>query len=113
LTEKEDCSTSNSDDDDNDDGTDDEYDHEELFSEFQKLISKNMKLQNIHGDLLCSHKELMDAYALLEVTHEIMVTTVKDSQPHTYTCAPHFIDLSCANSYDSQVKPSCDEHVLV
>jgi hypothetical protein len=42
-----------------------------------------------------------------------MVTTVKDSQPHTYTCAQPSIDLSCANSYCSQAKPSCDEHVLV
>jgi hypothetical protein len=42
-----------------------------------------------------------------------MVTTVKDSQPHTCTCAQLFIDLSCANSCCSQAKPSCDEHVLV
>jgi hypothetical protein len=55
----------------------------------------------------------MDSYALLEATHEVMVTMVKDSQPHTCTCAPYSIDLSCANSYDSQAKPSCDEHVLV
>jgi hypothetical protein len=29
------------------------------------------------------------------------------------TSAPHSIDLSCANSCDSQAKPSCDEHVLI
>jgi hypothetical protein len=81
--------------------------------EFKKLISKHMKLQKRHGDLLCSHKELMDSYALLELAHEDMVTTVKDSQPHTCTCAQPSIDLSCANSYCSQAKPSCDEHVLV
>jgi hypothetical protein len=86
---------------DNDDDTDDEYDHEELLSEFQKLISNHMKLQKRHGDLLCSHKELMNSYALLEATHEVMVTTVKDSQPHTCICAPHSIDLSCSNSCDS------------
>jgi hypothetical protein len=38
---------------------------------------------------------------------------VKDSQPHTYTCAQPSIDLSCANSCCSQAKPLCDEHVLV
>jgi hypothetical protein len=81
--------------------------------EFKKLISKHMKLQKRHEDLLCSHKELMDSYALLESTHEVMVTTVKDSQPHTCICAQLFIDLSCANSCCSQAKPSCDEHVLV
>jgi hypothetical protein len=42
-----------------------------------------------------------------------MVTTVKDSQPHTCTCAQPSIDLSCANSYCSQAKSSCDEHVHV
>ena len=42
-----------------------------------------------------------------------MVTTVKDSQPHTCICAPSSIDLSYANSCCSQAKPSCDEHVLV
>jgi hypothetical protein len=55
----------------------------------------------------------MDSYALLESAHEVMVTAVKDSQPHTYTCAQPSIDLSCANSCCSQAKSSCDEHVLV
>jgi hypothetical protein len=55
----------------------------------------------------------MNSYALLEVTHEVMVTMVKNSQPHTCTCASYSIDLSCVNSCDSQAKPSCDDHVLV
>jgi hypothetical protein len=42
-----------------------------------------------------------------------MVIKVKDSKSHTCTCAPPSIDLSCTNSYCSQAKPSCDEHVLV
>jgi hypothetical protein len=42
-----------------------------------------------------------------------MVTIIKFSEPHTCTCAPHSIDLSCANSCCSQAKPSYDEHVLV
>jgi hypothetical protein len=50
---------------------------------------------------------------LLESAHEVMVTKVKDSKPHTCTCAPSSIDLSCANSCCSQAKPSSDEHVLV
>jgi hypothetical protein len=114
LIEEEDCSTpSSDDDDDDDDDIDDKYDYEELLLEFKKLLSKYMKLQKIHGDLLFSHKELIDSYALLESTHEVMVTKVKDSQPHTCTCAPSSIDLSCANSCCFQAKPSCVEHVLV
>jgi hypothetical protein len=77
LTEKEDCSTLTNDYDDDD--TDDEYDDQELLLEFQKHISKHMKLQKGQGDLLYSHEELIDSYALLEATHEVMVTTVKFS----------------------------------
>jgi hypothetical protein len=55
----------------------------------------------------------MHSYTLLESAHEVIVTTVKDYQPHTCTYAQPYIDLSCANSYCSQAKPSCDEHVLV
>jgi hypothetical protein len=105
LTKEDDCSTSSS--------VDDEYDEQELLVEFKKLISKHMKLQKRHVDLLCSHKELMNSYASLESAHEIIVTTVKDSQPHTCTCGQPSIDFSCANSCCSQAKPSCDEHVLV
>jgi hypothetical protein len=95
LSKEDNCSTSMFND---DDGTDYEYDEQELFVEFKKLISKHMKLQKRHEDLLCSHKELMGSYALLEAAHEVTVTTVKDSQPHTCTCAQPSIDLSCANS---------------
>jgi hypothetical protein len=112
LSEEDDCSTSSSDVDDDVD-TDDEYDEQELLVEFKKLISKYMKLQKRHRDLLCSHKDLMDSYALLESAHEVMVTMVKDSQPHTCSCAQPSIDLSCANSCCSQAKSSCDEYVLV
>jgi hypothetical protein len=72
-----------------------------------------MKLQKRHGDLLYSHKELIDSYALLESTNEVMVIKVKNTQPHTCICAPHSIDLSCANSCCSQAKSSFNEHVLV
>jgi hypothetical protein len=62
---------------DDDDDTYDEYDEQGLLVEFKKLISKHMKLQKRYGDLLCSHRELIDSYALLESTHEVMVSKVK------------------------------------
>jgi hypothetical protein len=110
---EDDYSTLSSDDDNDDDDTNNEYDNQQLLLEFQKLISKHMKLQKRYGDLLCSHEKLIDSYALLEATHEVMVATVKFSQPHTCICAPHSIDLSYANSCCSQAKPSCDDHVHV
>jgi hypothetical protein len=51
LAEEDDCFTSSSEDDNDDDDTGDEYD-QELLLEFQKLISKHMKLQKRHGALL-------------------------------------------------------------
>jgi hypothetical protein len=113
LSEEDDCSTSSSNVDDDDDDTDDEYDEQGLLVEFRKLIRKHIKLQKRQGNLLCSHKEFIDSYALLESAHEVMITKVKDSKPHTCTCAPPSIDLSCADSCCSQAKASCDEHVLV
>jgi hypothetical protein len=118
LVGEDDCSISSSDDDDNDDDdddddTDNEDDDQVLLEEFHKLMSKPMKLQKRHGDLLCFHEKLIDSYALLEATYEVLLTMVKFSQPHTCTCAPHSIYLSCDNSCCSQAKSSCDEHVLV
>jgi hypothetical protein len=117
LAKEDDCSMSSSDidddDDDDDDDTNDKYDEQELLVEFRKLISKHMKLQKRHRDLLYSHEKLIDSYALLEPAHEVMVTKEKDSHPHTYTCAPYSIDLSCANPCCYQTKPSCDERALV
>jgi hypothetical protein len=101
LAKEDDCFLSSSDVDDDDDDIDNEYDDQELLLEFQNLISKHMKLQKRHGELLCSHEKLIDSYALLEATHEVMVTTLKFSQPHTCICASQSIDLSCANSYCS------------
>jgi hypothetical protein len=113
LAEEDDCSTLSSDDDNDDDDIDDEYNDQDLLLEFQKLIRKHIKLQKRHRDLICSHEKLIDSYALLKATHEVMVTTVKFSQPQTCTYAPHSIDLSCANSCRSKAKTSCDERVLV
>jgi hypothetical protein len=92
---------------------DDDTDDEELLLDFQKLINKHLKLQKMHGDLLCSHEKLIESYALLKATHEVMVKTVRFFQLHTCTCAPYSIYLSYANSCCSQAKSSYDDHVLV
>jgi hypothetical protein len=88
LSEEDDCSTSSSDIND-DDYTDDEYDEQERLVEFKKLISKHMKLQKTHEDLLCSHKELIDSYALLESAHVhhllliyLVLTLIAPKQSH-------------------------------
>jgi hypothetical protein len=54
-----------------------------LLEEFQKLISKHMNFQKRHGDPLCCYEKLIDSYALLEATHEVMLIMVIFSQSHT------------------------------
>jgi hypothetical protein len=108
LAKEDDCFTTISNVDDDDDDKDDKYHEQKFLVEFKKHISKHMKLQKRHVDVLYFHKELMDSYALLQSAHEVMITKVKYSEPHTCTCTPYSIDLSYANSCCSQAKPSCD-----
>jgi hypothetical protein len=40
--------------------------------------------KKIMMSFLCSHEKLMDSYLMLEIVHEVMVTSVKLYQPHTH-----------------------------
>ena len=57
----------------------------------------------------------MDSHLMLEIAHEVVVTTVKSYQPHTYKCTctqvPYI--LSCANNCCSQASQPSVEHVIV
>jgi hypothetical protein len=63
--------------------------------------------------LKCSHKNLQDAHAMLQVSHEVVITSVKHFQPHTQecTCSPNFVNTICANvccSHENfQAEPHC------
>ncbi|TVU25523.1 hypothetical protein EJB05_28022, partial [Eragrostis curvula] len=86
-----------------------------LKAQLGVLTSKQVTLQKSHEELLCSHENLIEAHALLEISHEVVLTMVKSYQPHTCNCTSTqtSIDLPCANICCSQVKPSCDEHIIV
>ncbi|TVU02053.1 hypothetical protein EJB05_52419, partial [Eragrostis curvula] len=86
-----------------------------LKAQLGVLTSKQVTLQKNHEELLCSHENLVEAHALLEISHEVVLTMVKSYQPHTCNCTSTqmSIDLPCANICCSQVKPSCDEHIIV
>ena len=57
----------------------------------------------------------MDSHLMLEIAHEVVVTTVKPYQPHTHKCTctqvPYI--LSCANNCCSQANQPSVEHVIV
>jgi hypothetical protein len=65
--------------------------------------------------LKCSHEDLQDSHVMLQVSHEVVVTSVKHSQPHTQKCAcsPNFINSICANTCCSQSQQSSAEQIDV
>jgi hypothetical protein len=65
--------------------------------------------------LKCSHEDLQDAHVMLQVSHEVVVTSVKYFQPHTqkYTCSPNFVNSICTNACYSQSQQSSVEQINV
>ena len=86
-----------------------------LKDKVERLTSKNEILQEDHDELLCSHKKLMDSHLMLEIAHEVVVTTVKSYQPHTHkcTCTQVPFILSCANNCCYQACQPFVEHVFI
>ncbi|RLN39509.1 hypothetical protein C2845_PM01G43310 [Panicum miliaceum] len=62
-----------------------------------------------------SYEKLVDSHALLQVAHEVMVTTVKLYEPPTHTCTCSHVEimLSCDKPCCSQATISCVEHVVI
>jgi hypothetical protein len=50
------------------------------------LTSKHVKMQKDREVLKCSHDNLQDAHVMLQVSHEVVVTSVKHLQPPTQKC---------------------------
>jgi hypothetical protein len=65
--------------------------------------------------LKCTHEDLQDTHAMLQVSHEVVVTSVKRFQPHTqeYTYSPNFVNSICANVSCSQSQQSSVEQINV
>jgi hypothetical protein len=65
-------------------------------------------MQKDYEMLKYSHEDLQDAYVMLQVSHEIVVTSVKHFQPDIQgcTCSPNFVNPICANACYSQTPQS-------
>jgi hypothetical protein len=48
-----------------------------LKDKVKRLTSKNEILQEDHDELLCSHEKLFESHLMLEIAHEVVVTSVK------------------------------------
>jgi hypothetical protein len=63
-----------------------------------------VKIQKDYEMLKCSHGDLQDTHVMLQVSHEVVVTSVKHFQPHTQgcTCSPNFVNHICTNACCTQ-----------
>ena len=57
----------------------------ELKARLDELSSKYNVLQANYVHLKCSHEELVESSIMLEVAHEVVITSVKSSQPLTHS----------------------------
>jgi hypothetical protein len=92
-----------------------EKDNIELKARLDELSSKYNVLQANHVHLKCSHEKLVESHFILEVAHEVVITSVKSSQPltHTLTCTPSQLNDSCTNECASQASQSSIEQNLL
>jgi hypothetical protein len=65
--------------------------------------------------LKCSHEDLQEAHDMLQVSHKVVITSIKHFQSHTQecTCSPNLINSSCANVCCSQIQQSSVEQINV
>jgi hypothetical protein len=86
-----------------------------LKFQLEVLTSKHVKMQKDYETLKCSHEDLQDALVMVQVSHEVVVTSVKHFQPHTQkcTCSLRFVNSICANVCCSQSQQSSVEKINI
>jgi hypothetical protein len=72
------------------------------------LTSKHVKMLKDHEVPKCSHENLQDAHVMLQVSYEVMVTSVKHFQPPTQKCTSSLnsVNFICTNACCSQGQQS-------
>jgi hypothetical protein len=92
-----------------------EKDNIELKAKLDELSSKYNVLQANYVHLKCSHEELVESHIMLEMAHEVVITSVKSSQPHTHThtYTPSKLNTLCTNKCVSQASQSLIEHTIL
>ena len=63
-----------------------EKENQMLKAQVESLTSKCVILQRTHKELEYSYEKLADSHAMLEVAHEVVLTSVKFYQPLSHTC---------------------------
>ena len=63
-----------------------EKENQVLKAQVESLTSRHVALQGTHKELEHSYEKLADSHAMLEVAHEVVLTSVKSYQPLSHTC---------------------------
>ena len=92
-----------------------EKDNINLKARLDELSSKYIVLQANYVHLKCSHEKLVESHIMLGVANEVVITSVKSSQPltHTLTYTPSQLNNSCTNECASQASQSSIEQNLL
>ena len=92
-----------------------EKDNIELKERLDELSSKYNVLRANYVHFKCSHEKLVESHIMLEVAHEVVITSVKSSQPlsHTLTCTPSQLNISYTNECAPQASQSSTELNLI
>jgi hypothetical protein len=91
-----------------------EKENAKLKAQLEVLSSKHVKMQKDYELLTCSHEDLHDAHAMLQVSHEVVVTSVKHfNLRQEYTCSPNFVNSFYANACCSQSQQSNVEQINI
>jgi len=91
-----------------------EKENQMLKAQVESLTSKCVTLQGTHKELEHFYEKLADSHAMLEVAHEVVLTSIKSYQSlsHTCTCSQVQIMLSCDKPHCSHATNFCVEHVV-
>ena len=75
----------------------------ELKARLDELSSKYNVLQANYVHLKCSHEELVESSIMLEVAHEVVITSAKSSQPLTHSLTSTSSQLNIGQSVESDL----------
>ena len=91
-----------------------EKENQMLKAQVESLTSKCVTLQGTHNEPEYSNEKLADSHAMLEIAHEVVITSVKSYQPlpHTCTCSQASIMLSCDKLCCSHATNTCVDLIM-
>jgi hypothetical protein len=70
-----------------------------LKSQVEMINLEKLALSEKYDMLSYSHNELVDDHIMLDIAHEVVITSLNSCEPHSCTCDQLVKILSCADLY--------------